>query len=1486
MSRPSLRCRLSLAALLVGLLALSPAAEAKKKRAQPAARQSEPRVVTVDESDDAEAVKEALREALREAKARGAARVVVRRPELVGPLPLREPGARGPEAAGFPARAARSGSEPAAGPPAYRPVDVLATNPFFEPFPASFHAEPSIAAQGDAVVCVFNDGGSDPTSPNPSFISSTDGFSISTDGGATFQDQGKRAPWTGFTSFNGDNVVAAGPDGDFYYLSDGGKGNEPWSAMAASRSTDGGRSWSVPTSPSQGRTPRPPDGFFDKGWIDVDRSSGPTRGRVYVTWSDFSFTLGTTDLWFARSSDRGATWTSQKLDTFPHPVSVTYVQVAPNGWVYVGEQDEGTVVDGRFTGTNYLRVSTDGGVTFSALRSAGPYAAVGNAKAIALCGDPGFFGGLVRYLNGPIEADSSLRIAVDPSDATGKTVFVSTQAVPDDKPGDESDVYVWKSTDAGLTWSPPRRVNDDATTADQFMPDLWIAPDGTLGVLWLDRRNDPSGNFTLEAWMAISRDRGETWSCNFPVSSRPFPPIGRCQMSDYNGVFADERRFHLAWGDGRQIDAQAQATFAISTATLPLAGPGPILSLDRVEPVLGAAAGRLGVRIRLRNDGLEAATALDARLELASGGASTSTPFPDVPACHGASELEIPIELPTANPAGFEKATLTVTGPRGAAAFPLSIPRPQATPVGALLSTDFESPTPEWTPQAGSLWQITDQCAARDPGHSGSRVAYFGRLGACDYNVTTPSGAARVYGALTSRPIAIPPGVTRLKFKEWMGLQGRWRSDYAALQISTDAGASFENLWGWGRMSRFTDDSIVLTGPNGRPTWHDVDLDLSGYAGRVVLLRFFFNGVGKASPGYAVDDVRVVTVSNLPFGNLGTCESPQIVDLSSAPSADVRASFALAASVSGSPTPPCGSAPPGRAFWFRFTPPVSGLYELSTCASGAAATLSVWKGSCGAKEPVAGACAAASPCELPVLPPVVSVRGEAGVPLDVLVSTDDPAASSTFSLRVAAAAAAEVVPVVLDVPAASTRFTTELALTNRSGAAATATLRYTPSLGTREGAGSVTETVPPRGQLVFPDVLARLRSRGLPIPASGANGGTLAVAFDRGSAPLVAATARTSAAVGAPHPAGDASLAYAGVPTDRDAPALGVFGLRTDGNDRSKLAVFSTSAEPVALRVSVFSGADGRRVVYREAESLGPFAWLQYEDVLQAAGFANGYAVVERVGGTGSFSAYGVVNDNATDDGSFLFPVAGSFAGGGLTVPVVVETPRFSTELVLANRGARAATLTLRYRESLDRSGGAGGAATVVLAPGEQRIVKDAAAFLRANGVAIGAKGGSYAGALRVDVAGAILSDVYAAARVAAPSVGGGAFGLFAPPVYRGEEAGAEPVSLVGLKADETSRTNVAFVNAGEDGAGSIRLVATAYDAEADGAVRGTLEVGLDAGAWFQPLNWFGSTGIRNGWVTVTRVEGSAPWLAYAVVNDGRGPGQRTDDGAFVPMRR
>ena len=484
------------------------------------------------------------------------------------------------------------------------------------------------------------------------------------------------------------------------------------------------------------------------------------------------------------------------------------------------------------------------------------------------------------------------------------------------------------------------------------------------------------------------------------------------------------------------------------------------------------------------------------------------------------------------------------------------------------------------------------------------------------------------------------------------------------------------------------------------------------------------------------------------------------------------------------------------------------------------------------------------------------------------------------------------VPVVLDVYGANrSHYTTELTLTNRGNTTVSVTCRYQASIGDPAGSGAVADTLAPGEQRTIPNVISYLRSLGLPIPTAataGSQGGALLVKFDGAeSEDSVAATARTTTATSVPQPAGAAGLSYAGAPPlAASEGVLIVYGLRDDANDRANVAVFNPGSTPVTVRLTAFSGdGTGYSTVVRDSLVLPAFGWSQISNVFSGTGIASGWVTVQRTSSSGRFGAYGVINDNATNDGSFVLPTAGTVSGSKLTVPVLVETSAFRSELVLANRGSSTATLTLRYVERLTPSLGSGGTATVQLRPREQLVIPDAIQYLRNRGIAIGAMGaGSYAGALRVSVSGVGLSEVFAGARTASPSPAGGQFGLFTPGVYESETAGTEAY-VFGLRADATSRSNVAIVNAGGDGDGSVTLEVQVYDGDRGGAAAGSPRViSLSPGQWEQITGILGGVAVQNGWVRVRRTAGTAGWIAYGVVNDGGQPGQRTGDGAYVPM--
>lgn len=477
-----------------------------------------------------------------------------------------------------------------------------------------------------------------------------------------------------------------------------------------------------------------------------------------------------------------------------------------------------------------------------------------------------------------------------------------------------------------------------------------------------------------------------------------------------------------------------------------------------------------------------------------------------------------------------------------------------------------------------------------------------------------------------------------------------------------------------------------------------------------------------------------------------------------------------------------------------------------------------------------------------------------------------------------------VVPVVLDVKSGTAHYRTELTMTNRGALPARLLLAYRGSLGT--ASGTVSEDLPAATQVTIPDTIAYLAARGVEFTAlaDGApHAGTLRISVPAESASTFSVLARTTSPTSAPHPAGTSGLAYVGAsPSASFAGRAVVHGLRATPADRSNLAVYNPGTSPVTVRVvAVSGGGDGREVVVAEALGLEAGEWRQIDGVFAKAGLSQGWAVIERTGG-GVFGAYGVVNDAGTNDGSFVEAIPDQAAAGALTVPAIVETPGFRTELLLANRGTTAAGLTLDYRESLSSSLGPGGTAALSLGPREQRIVPEAVSFLRDLGIPIGPSGAaSYAGRLRV-TGGAGTSGLHASVRITSPSPGGGAYGVSLPAVEAGDAAVDERL-LAGLRADGEVRSNVAFVHAGGPGSGPVTLDLQLFDGENGGAPAGpATTVRLAEAAWVQLSDPLRPTGARSGWARVRRTAGSAPWICYGVVNDGGSPGQRTGDGAFV----
>ncbi|MCB0295949.1 MAG: exo-alpha-sialidase, partial [Calditrichaeota bacterium] len=109
---------------------------------------------------------------------------------------------------------------------------------------------------------------------------------------------------------------------------------------------------------------------------------------------------------------------------------------------------------------------------------------------------------------------------------------------------DKADVYLVISADGGATWSAPVRVNDDATTTDQWQPTIAVTPNGAaLGIFYYSREEDPVDNnlFKYYGRTGVISGATVTFTPSFPISDvLSLPEFGRdavinsVYMGDYN----------------------------------------------------------------------------------------------------------------------------------------------------------------------------------------------------------------------------------------------------------------------------------------------------------------------------------------------------------------------------------------------------------------------------------------------------------------------------------------------------------------------------------------------------------------------------------------------------------------------------------------------------------------------------------------------------------------------------------------------------------------------------------------------------------------------------------------------------------------------------------------------------------------------------------------------------------------------------------------
>ena len=133
-------------------------------------------------------------------------------------------------------------------------------------------------------------------------------------------------------------------------------------------------------------------------------------------------------------------------------------------------------------------------------------------------------------------------LAVDRSGtATNNNIYMLASVVPSGR--STTDVMFVRSTDGGLTFSAPRRINDDPVNPSKWhwFGTLSVAPNGRIDSVWYDTRN-AANNTDSQLFYSWSTDGGVTWAPNVAVSNAFNPFEGypnQSKIGDYITIVSD-----------------------------------------------------------------------------------------------------------------------------------------------------------------------------------------------------------------------------------------------------------------------------------------------------------------------------------------------------------------------------------------------------------------------------------------------------------------------------------------------------------------------------------------------------------------------------------------------------------------------------------------------------------------------------------------------------------------------------------------------------------------------------------------------------------------------------------------------------------------------------------------------------------------------------------------------------------------------------------
>ena len=196
-----------------------------------------------------------------------------------------------------------------------------------------------------------------------------------------------------------------------------------------------------------------------------------------------------------------------------------------------------------------------------------------------------------------------------------------------------------------------------------------------------------------------------------------------------------------------------------------------------------------------------------------------------------------------------------------------------------------------------------------------------------------------------------------------------------------------------------------------------------------------------------------------------------------------------------------------------------------------------------------------------------------------------------------------------------------------------------------------------------------------------------------------------------------------------------------------------------------------------------------------------------------------------------------SFPGGaaGQTLPVIVETMAFTSELTVTNVSATAKVVNFTFVADGIQTTDHTVRVPAPLAAGQQLVIPELVDEVRRRGLAgIGPTRGGLAGPLFATVADGNMEGIVVGARTVTPAVfAGGQYGVFYNAAPYGS-AFSQVAWVEGLQQNQESRSNLALVNTGEVDDSQSVFAIDIYDGDTGLPVRTITGITVPARGWRQ----------------------------------------------------